>query len=405
MGSFFTELRNSGTVTVVDLPWYKDPSKARDLSVEKLPDGHYRFTSNWYRRETAVRTKVDIAQNIDIAHLESGTTFFNTMALKKYVADNCVPPMLRLSIKFDDGVADASIPGILAVKDASKVRVREDPRGPWKLWFRPASTPTYETKDGDFEYVPAAGHLIFGIDVSMGVGASNSVMSVVNKLSRAKIAEFADANVPPHELAKLACAAALWFGQMARPLLVPEANGLAGFDFLRQISKVYRYANLYCEKTDFNKGDKTTTSYGFHSSRPKKAILLGNLSRAYNMGNFLNPSEEAVKEAMQYVIFESGEIGPAYLMRESPDAKQTHGDRCIADCLAIWPGSEQQAYREEKRLAKEGTDTGKIDFNAKYPYMSLGWRMQNKDTVYKDRPKKSLRDLRPGDRFNVQDYI
>lgn len=407
MGTFFTELRHSGAIPVHEIGWWNDPGKSRDLEAESTADNLFRYTSTWYRHECARRTATDVASNLDIKHLESGHTFFGTVVLKKYKDQHCHAPLLRLRIDFRPEVADAEIPGILATRDLSKVKVVVDKSGPWRLWFNPQGTPMFEPKEGEFAYCPSlSGFLSIGIDVSMGTGASNSAMSVLHKLTRCKMAEFADANTPPHRLAKLACAAALWFGQNVRPILVPEANGLAGFDFLRQIAKVYRYSNLYCEKQFLNKTERPTQSLGFHSSRPKKATLLGNLSRAYAQGNWTNPSKEAVEEALNYIIFESGAIGPACLVRESADAAATHGDRVIADALALWPGNEQEAYREEKRLAKEGTEVPKLDLNAEYPYGSLGWRMKHKDTVYLDRKKgKSLNDLKPGERFNMADYV
>lgn len=407
-GSFFSELRDSGTIPVMELGWWDDPAKASDLEVETLPDNHYRLTSSWYRNECARRTAVDIAQNLDIKHLESSQTFFPTMLLRKYKEQHAHAPIMRLRIDFRPEVPDAQIPGILATKDVAKVRVTVDPRGPWKLWFDPKGKPTFDPKTDELQFSPnSVGQVIFGIDISMGTGASNSCISVVDKLRRTKMAEFSDANVPPHQLAKLTCAAALWFGQTQRPLVVPEANGIPGFDFLRQLAKVYRYSNVYAEKSFLSKTDKQTPSLGFHSSRPKKATLLGNLSRAYSLDNWTNPSGESVNEAINYIIYESGAIGPAYLTAESEDAKATHGDRVIADALALWAGNESEAYREERRLAKDAgrVDVPKIDMKAKYPYGSIGWRMQHKKESYLNQPKRKLEDVKPGDRFNLRDFV
>jgi hypothetical protein len=407
LGTFFTELRNSGTIPVRELGWWMQPDKSFDLEAIRLADGSFQLVSTWYRNECSRRTATDIAQNLDIKHLESGATFFPSLLMKTYIKNTCHPALLRVRIDFRNDVADSQIPGILAVRDVSKVRVVVDKSGPWRLWFNPQATPNYPVLGDELQYSPAMnGHLIFGIDVSFGTGASNSVISVFHKLTRCKVAEFADANTSAAMLAKLTCAAALWFGQSVRPLIIPEVNGLAGFDYMRQLSRVYKYSNLYTEKQLNMKVDRPSQTLGFHSSKPRKAAVLGNLKRAYEKGNFTNPSKEAVEEALNYIIFESGAIGPACLVRESADAAATHGDRVIADALALWPGNEQEAYREEKRLAKEGTEVPKLDLNAEYPYGSLGWRMKHKDTVYLDRKKgKSLNDLKPGERFNMADYV
>jgi hypothetical protein len=406
MGTFFSELRASGNVKVFEIGWWDDPGKTRDLEVEQVTPNLFRYTSTWYRHEVAHRTSMDVAQNLDIKHLESGHTFFNTLVLKEYARKNVIPPLMQLSIDFRNTLADADINGKLIMKDASAVRARMMPGGPWKLWFDPKGKPLYQTEPDDFPFVAnTLGPLIFGIDVSMGTGASHSVISVVNRLSRVKIAEFADANTPPHTLARLTAAACLWFGQALRPLVVVEANGIPGYDFLRQFAKIYRYPSLYCETNPFTRGERVEPSYGFHSSRPKKAALLGNLSRAYSMGNFINQSEWSLKEAEGYIIYEGGGIGPACLSQQTADATATHGDRVIADALAIWPGNEHEAHAQEKRrLAGELTEIPQLNLKAKFPIGSAGWRYQNRATIGLRRVPKSMSKLRPGDRIDLADY-
>jgi len=410
LGTFFTQLRNSGTVPVVELGWWQDPNKASDLSVVQIPGGHYCYSSNWYRHECALRTPADVASNLDIKHIESGSVFFPTAMLQTYAKSHCADPLLRLHIDFRPTVADAEIVGILNTRDVSKVRVTAAPNGPWRIWVSPQDAPSFTPLPDEFPFKPSfGGSLIFGVDVSLGVGASNSVISVFHRLTRSKIAEFVDARTPPHVLVRLACAAALWFGQTTRPLIVPEANGVPGYDFLRQLNNVYRYSNIYQEHGLLTKHDQKSDSLGYHSSRPKKAVLLGNLVRAYSLGNYHNPSQAAVDEAMAYVLNADGSLGPAELREESADAKATHGDRVIADALAIWPGNEQEAWREEKRLAIASRDirnqVPQFDPKAKYPEGSMGYRFQHRDTLSLTGPRRKLEDVKPGERVNLRDFV
>jgi hypothetical protein len=409
MGTYFSELRGSGTIKVMELGWWQDPNKSYDLEIEDLPNNTFRYTSQWYRHECSMRTKTDIASNLDIKHLESGTTFFSTQNLKAYKTKNCLEPLLRLDIDFRPEVPDSQIPGIIATRDVSKIRVVSNPKGKWKLWIKPYDNPSFIPKEDEFGYRLSVGaYVVLGVDIGMGSGSSNSAISVVHKLTRNKIAEFADANTPPHQLAKIAIAAALWFGQTGRPLIVPEANGLAGFDFIRQLARVYRYTNIYQEHTTFNKHEKKAEPLGFHSSRPKKSVLLGNLARAYALGNFINPSAEAIDEAMQYVIFDTGYVGPASLQRESEDAKATHGDRVIADALAIWAGNEGEAWREERKQKEAIKDAvPQLNMNDKFPNGSMGWRWQNraKLALNPTRATKRMDDLKSGERFSFEELL
>jgi hypothetical protein len=397
-------------VPKIELGWWQDPNKAFDLEVEKVQDGNYRYTSSWYKHECAIRTPVDVAQNLDIKHIESGSVFFPTAMLQAYIKLHCTPPLLRLNIDFRPAVADVEILGILNTKDVSKVRVTASPDAPWRLWTLPKEMPSFKPLHDEYAFRPSlGGAIIMGVDVSLGVGASNSVISVFHKLTRTKIAEFVDARTPPHVLVRLACAAALWFGQGVRPLIVPEANGVPGYDFLRQLSEVYRYSNIYQEHGLLTKHDQKSESLGYHSSRPKKSVLLGNLCRAYSLGNYHNPSQESAEEAMSYTLFPDGSLGPASFQEESDDAKATHGDRVIADALAIWPGSEQEAWREEKRLAKMSQDIRnqipQFDPKAKYPEGSMGWRFQNRDRLSLNGSRRKLSDVRPGERIRLGDFV
>lgn len=400
-GTYFTELRNSGTIPTMELGWWDDPNKAAGMEIEPLPGGTFRRTSPWYRNECALRTPVDIASNLDIKHLESGQTFFNIVSLKNYKKKFCVPEVSRIRLDFSPDVPDSKIPEAIIMRDTRQIIANPDPRGPWRLWFKPVES------NGKLESTPMGGNLVFGIDVAMGTGASNSVISVIDKGSRIKLAEFSDANTPPYRLARIAIAAAIWFGQRARPLMIPEANGVAGFDFLRQLAKVYRYPNIYTEKPVLDKMERLTTSLGYHSSRPKKAVLLGNLSRAYMSENFTNPSESSLDEALQYIIFENGQLGPAYLMRESEDAKATHGDRVIADALAIWAGNESFAWREDRRLKQMASPTIEIDImKGRFTNQrQAGWRFQHANEVYAKKTRRRLEDIAPGTKINLNEFL
>jgi hypothetical protein len=140
----------------------------------------------------------------------------------------------------------------------------------------------------------------------------------------------------------------LWFGgKTGLPLVIYESNGEAGVAFGRELSKIIGYPNLYIDKAIGTVDEKQSKNYGWHSNRDKKSMLLSNYNRALVHNGFINHSEEAIIEAMSYIYYENGGIGPASLIKESDSARQTHGDRVIADALTLI-GCEGKIVQEKQ---------------------------------------------------------
>jgi hypothetical protein len=154
--------------------------------------------------------------------------------------------------------------------------------------------------------------------------------------TREKVGEWTCANTPPYEFARIVVALALWVGGRGRrlPYLIWEAQG-PGWDFGRQMVKIYRYPNYYTDKAVGTAAEKRGKRYGWHSTRDKKEMMLGMYRRAIAHGGFINHCEEALDEMGTYIYYESGGLGPASLMEESAEARKTHGDRVIADMLCL----------------------------------------------------------------------
>ena len=116
----------------------------------------------------------------------------------------------------------------------------------------------------------------FGIDISKGQGASNSVISIKCKETGEKIAVYRDANTPPYDLAFITIALALWCGG-ANPNRLPflkwENNG-PGYDYGKLIVKVFNYPFYYRKEELGTTSDRKTQSYGWHNSTRSKEELL-----------------------------------------------------------------------------------------------------------------------------------
>ena len=363
-GTAYSKWRLSGQIPVFILPWWEHPEKGKGRYVATDELGRFKIRSPWYDHETEVRSPKEVAIEIDMDHIGSGETFFEGVIIEEHKQLFARPAKRKLNVTFKKSVTDSAIPELLVKRDVAALEIT--PRGPWRVWCnllhgRPDQTRTYTV----------------ACDISKGMGASNSTISVMCNETKEKVAEYADANTPPYEFAKLACAACLWVGGRTRPLLIWENNGDPGFDFGRQVVHTYRYPHVYFDRVEGTLAQKKGKRYGWRSNPEKKATALGLLRRAYAHGGFINHSEEALTEATTYVHYEGGGIGPAALVEESDSARKCHGDRVIADMLCLVGQIEAPRYRA---------------IECPTPQRSFGYRLKQ----YQKRKKESQRS----DRFD-----
>jgi hypothetical protein len=366
-GTAYSKWRMSGQIPVFVLPWWEHPEKGADRYVTKDDTlGRFKIRSPWYDREEELRSPKELAIEVDMDHVGSGDTFFEATIIEEHKQLFAKPPRCTRSINFKKDVPDSKVPDLVLKQDKQSLKIA--PTGPWRLWCsmpdnRPDQSKTYT----------------IGVDISKGMGASNSVISVMCNETREKIAEFADANTPPYKLARIAVAACIWFGGKSRPLLIWENNGDPGFDFGEQVVRTYAYPNIYFDRQPGTIGQKRGKRYGWRSGREQKAAALGRLRRAYAHGGIINRSEESLTEALTYVTYENGGIGPAELVEESASARQTHGDRVIADMLCLLGQAEAPRNTADEPVA---------------PQRSFAYRKQQWDRAKKARRRQDRFDFR-----------
>jgi hypothetical protein len=101
------------------------------------------------------------------------------------------------------------------------------------------------------------------------------------------------------------------------------------------------YKHVYFHRDILSDRPNETDRPGFFSSRPVKILLLGQYRRALNRADYINPSEESIGEALSYIYYPNGGVGPDHLVQDSTGALEAHGDRVIADALGYWAIKEQ----------------------------------------------------------------
>jgi len=370
-GTAYSKWCLSGQVKVFNMKYWDHPEKGLGRYTKQDPiTGKWEIRSPWFDIQVKTRTPKELAIEVLADHIGSGETFFESHNVEAHRKVFGRPARSTWTIDFQKGIAEDLIPSILLRMKKNMVFARRN--GPWRFWVNLINGRLDQTKT-----------YVLGIDISKGQGASNSTVSVVCVETREKIAEYANANTPPYEFARLVCAAAVWIGGAKRPLLVWEANGSPGWDFGRQVVKIYQYPSYYTDRAVGVVYEKRGKRYGWHSSQEKKSTVLGLLRRAYAFGGFINHSEEALDKALTYVHFEGGEIGPAEYIKESADARKCHGDRVIADMLSLLGMGELHPVKIDK---------------PKTPHNSAGGRLK----AFQKRKRTTQRSLRQRKRFDFR---
>ena len=323
-GTAYSKWRMSGTIPVFILPWWEHPEKGKDRYVKEDELGRWKIRSPWYDRECHVRSPKEIAIEVDMDHIGSGDTFFEAMVIEEHRRLFARDELSTRRIEFKQTIPESAIPDVIAKRDINSLF--HFPKGAWKIWG---------VLDKDTGRLDQTKTYVVACDIGKGMGASNSTMSVMCVETREKVASFASADIPPYQFAKYVVATCVWVGGRNLPLLIWENNGDPGFDFGRQVVFTYRYPNIYFDRAPGTIAEKQGKRYGWRSSREKKAAALGALRRAYAHGGFINHDAAALDEALSYVHFEDGGLGPAALVTESDSTRAAHGDRVIADMLCL----------------------------------------------------------------------
>jgi len=364
-GTEYARWKKSGQIKVFILPFWEHPDKGKGRYVKEKEDGSYEIRSPWFDHEETIRSKQEMAREILRQDLESGALFFNLPVIENHIALFGRECKSRYHVHFKKGIPNDKVSNIIRRKDFDSVLIKRGSKGPLRVWTtliggRPDQSKNY----------------IFGIDVSKGQGASNSVVSIKCKETGEKIAEWCDANTPPYDMARIVIALAIWCGGSKPrnlPFLKWENNG-PGWDFGRIIVREFRYPYFYRHVKSGKITDKTTMQYGFQSNTQSKFELLSLYDRILAHGGYFNHSIEALEEAKSYIHFNSGGIGPASLVEESESAKKTHGDRVIADALTLDDKELPKVRREEIKVPPNSWGGRYKQAMAKKNKNCRGWR-------------------------------
>ena len=330
-GTEFSRWKNSGQIDVFSMMFWDHPMKGKGRFI--LQDEitkTYKISSPFIEKVLEECTLKAVAQEYYAIDLEAGDLFFDLGEINKHIAFYARPPISQHNIIMKPGVSDDELPKLIQAKSTKCYAIRKKADGKLEVWTeliegRPDQSQTY----------------IFGIDVSKGQGASESVVSIKCKQTGEIIAKWTCRNTTPHEFSRIIVALSLWCGG-ANPQRLPylkwEKNG-PGWEVGRLLVQTFCYPHYYVtktlgavvEKTQGTKGEMQ--KYGYHTSREGKDLLLRAYERALKTGKITNHCKASLEQAKQYIHYKDGGIGPAELVEATISEKKLHGDKVIADAL------------------------------------------------------------------------
>lgn len=333
----YSDLVEDGHWPKLVMPWWNHPEKGRGRRLaQDEATGEVYVTSPFYedrvQRAGGDRNVAEIAQELDMKHALAGSVFFDQIHVLRQKDRYAGEPLMQLSIGLESRVHEDDWIRHVAASESPDPTIgtiadlRASRGGALSLWvdledsrwgLRPPQRLTY----------------VVGGDIGQGQHASNSVLSVYCPELARKVGEYASGEPNPHEFARIAALLCIWFGGATRvPWLNLEANG-PGQTTIKQL-RLLCYPFILRRQGKGPAKDRESDLLGWWNDRNSNQTLLQEYRAALNVDHFINPSARALDEALKYVRYENGEIGPGRLEAESADAKAAHGDRVRADALA-----------------------------------------------------------------------
>jgi hypothetical protein len=337
----------------IQMPWWRHPDKARGAYQILDPLGHVHWTSRWYQRLPERFSRKLIAQEVDMSHGQSGDMFFDFMELERHRKDHQTEPKFLGDLILTEPMTEREQIEVIESFAVDKlVFVTGHGRKPWRFWV--------ELDEGR---PPQNYSYVFGVDISNGSGNSNSIITATAVEIGRVVAKWWDAFTPPEELAMRAALAGIWFGGAVPPAFIVWENNGPGGIFGRKLVKM-GYPSFYRQRIDNTIRDRKTPRWGWHSNAQRKEVLLGMYRDALATDKLIQPCEESLDEAGDYIYDTSGLLIPSMMRDEPSGGRMLHGDHVIADALSNL-GTEEMPAQHNKE--------------ARTPHGSFAWRRARAD--------------------------
>ncbi|HEX9659672.1 MAG TPA: hypothetical protein VGA18_05195, partial [Rhodothermales bacterium] len=265
----FHAVSENKNIRKLHLPWWKHPQK----SIGLYTDENGKKRSPYYDKQCLLADDPHIiACELDMNPAGAQANFFDHDMLDKLQKSTAVEPYVRGELEFDRTTGEF-------------IGFVENEQGRLLLW-----TTVFQGRTPQGNYAA-------GVDISSGSGQSNSVISIVDRDTRQKIAEWADPTILPEQFAYQAAAIFRWFGEDV--FVVPETCG-PGIPFIHTLNDVWG-GNIHMRTNIERIDEPVQMSMGFHANPNTIYNLMVQYRRALSDGSFINRSHIALEECRHYV--------------------------------------------------------------------------------------------------------
>lgn len=337
-----------------------DPDYVYPEDYQFIADG--RLRSPYYDRECArAGNNMDrIARELDIERAAAGSRMFDPKMLDRLqdqVDGTCRPPSERIEMK--------------ELLEGSESILTD------AFWKRCGDAKVDLWVQRDANGNVARDRLYFcGVDVATGTGASNSAVGVWDGKTRERVAGFAWPTIEPDELAAVVEKMVwLFSGHDQNHAKTIWENRGPGKQFGRRLEE-RGCINVYMRRNEFSISRKQTDTPGWEPTAQNKYSLLSNYATALKTDRAINHDAAALEDCRGYVYTKTGVDHLKSIQSDDPTgARDNHGDRAIADALAVHLMSEYRvAHPNEEEV---------------YAWNSAAWRRQQH---LKDQDQKANRE-------------
>ena len=185
--------------------------------------------------------------------------------------------------------------------------------------------------NGLFIVFAIAGAYSVGVDCSFGTSATPSCISIFDKKIGEQVGEWLSGGVNPMDLSQTAIAICKWFWDA---YIIWETNG-SGRAFGDAMIE-WEYGRYYKRAAKTETGE-TGANAGWAPTRDNKYQLLSQYRGSLADRAACNRCEEAMRESLEYLFSGNNWVEHSCLNEnEDPSgARDQHGDRVIADALAV----------------------------------------------------------------------
>jgi hypothetical protein len=274
--------------------------------------------SPWYDRECdeANATPESIAKNVDADWGGSVTKIFDDQFFR-VCGETFTRPLNR---------------GTLTITTDFRIDWANDPNGQFMLWC-PLSP----------RNIPPMHQYVVGMDLGHGRGGaytSNSVIQVIDLVTKEQVFEFASNTIDPKSFAHIGIGVAKWFHDA---YLAWESNqpGNIVIDVVREAG----YSNYFMERDLDVVSGKSGKRPGFNTSPESKERMFADILLGVKLGDVIVRSRSLVDEFGQYIRDPKNKNR---IKHSSEDA--SHGDRVMAFGVAI------QAMRDRPIPASQAAE-------------------------------------------------